>query len=407
LNAGAPRHARLDRFVVGDPLRALAALSVLLFHVYAVPFSTHQGRVREDLGEPFSRLLESAYAGIYLFFVLSGYLIARPFLHAYLDGRPGPRLGGYLRNRVLRIVPAFWAVAALVLLVYGTDGTTAKFGGDASPADGVDVASIFLFAQNFTNDSGLVRGELVPAWSLHVELVFYALVPLAGLAIGRVTRPRLGPRGRLVVVLALTAMVLAVSLGLRSRLPASDLQGLRHFHTCVFAFMPGVLMAAIEPWVRRRITHGRRAAASGTVLTATGLGLLAVFVAIRPGGTGLEGLLLAVAMGALLGGLLVRQWSGRRPWRVLDNAPLQWLGTRSYSIYLLHLPVITWVYWPIQTTSRPEFLQLAVTSVALTALGAALLHRYVEQPALRLRARGGPQPEPLERRDRRLSPASA
>ena len=83
-------------------------------------------------------------------------------------------------TRVLRIVPAFWAVVVLVLLFFGPDGTTEKFGGEPAPADSVDLASIFLFAQNFTNDSAIVRGELIPAWSLHVEMAFYALVPLGG-----------------------------------------------------------------------------------------------------------------------------------------------------------------------------------------------------------------------------------
>ena len=72
----------------------------------------------------------------------------------------------------------------------------------------------------------------------------------------------------------------AASLALRSRIPPGDLQALRHFHTCVFAFMPGVLLAAIEPSIRRRIGHGRTASALGTALTVTALVLLAVFVAM-------------------------------------------------------------------------------------------------------------------------------
>ena len=58
--------------------------------------------------------------------------------------------------------------------------------------------------------------------------------------------------------------------------------------------------------------------------------------------------MIAVAMGALVGGLLLREWAGRRPWRALDNATLQWLGVRSYSIYLLHMLVIRWCTPPFR-----------------------------------------------------------
>src|SRR3989337_2854090 len=46
--------------------------------------------------------------GIAIFAILTGFLLSGPFLRARLDGRPGPRVGTFLRNRVARIYPGYW-----------------------------------------------------------------------------------------------------------------------------------------------------------------------------------------------------------------------------------------------------------------------------------------------------------
>ena len=65
------------------------------------------------------------------FFVLSGYLIARPYARAYVAGTRRPRLRNYARNRVLRVVPVFYLLTVLVLLRFGLDGQI----GDAPGAE--------------------------------------------------------------------------------------------------------------------------------------------------------------------------------------------------------------------------------------------------------------------------------
>src|SRR4051812_9561866 len=110
------RRARAP-FAVGDPLRGLAALAVAASHVVGVAViswvfdlpagasSPHQfyGPVGDWIGA-------QGTTGVSVFFVLSGYLLSRPFVRAAVwdDRRPG--LGRFARNRVLRIAPAYWAV---------------------------------------------------------------------------------------------------------------------------------------------------------------------------------------------------------------------------------------------------------------------------------------------------------
>ncbi len=108
------------RFIGGDPLRALAALSVLVYHAtvgVVLPFDASV-----DLNKHFGvvgDVVQGFDLGIYIFFVLSGYLVGRPFIAALRDGRTVPSLGRYFRNRLLRIVPAFWFAAALTLILLG------------------------------------------------------------------------------------------------------------------------------------------------------------------------------------------------------------------------------------------------------------------------------------------------
>ena len=70
-------------------------------------------------------LIETGGYALGMFFALSGYLIARPFVFAFVHGQRLPRIWSYARNRILRIVPAFWAVLTVLLLIYGTKGATA------------------------------------------------------------------------------------------------------------------------------------------------------------------------------------------------------------------------------------------------------------------------------------------
>ena len=93
-----------------DGLRAIAAIAVLLTHV-----SIYSGLVAA--GGDAARYAQRLEVGVAIFFVISGFVLYRPFLQARLDARELPRVGRYGSRRALRIVPAYWL--ALTVAVVG------------------------------------------------------------------------------------------------------------------------------------------------------------------------------------------------------------------------------------------------------------------------------------------------
>jgi peptidoglycan/LPS O-acetylase OafA/YrhL len=378
----------LPAFIAGDPLRAIAAVSVVGYHA-ALTAMVSVGSINftpagftGPYGQP-GRLLFGLEHGLYLFFVLSGYLIARPFVQSFIAGQPPPPTWSYLRNRALRIIPLFWFVTTLVVIRYGSEG-----------ASGLDVVGVYLFGQNYTHEPAWVNGVLAPAWTLNVELLFYLLVPLVTVALSRIERGRLDPRGRLRLVLGLAAVVFLASLALRQALPTT-LNAQRQILPTLFAFMPGVALAAIEPSATAAVRRGATAWLRDWWLIAVGLALLAAELWLPLDLEGPRGLLIAAGAGALVAAPLLRQWRGRSIWGWLDNRVLHWVGVRSYSLYLLHVPLMAELVELdlMRGNVHVRFLEMYALGLAVALPAAALTFRFVELPFLRRRRRAPTTPD--------------
>ena len=149
-----------------DGLRGLAALGVLTLHVWM--FTVQGAHGRDEL---VSLLTGELRLGVVLFVVLSGHLLAGPWIASALEQRPTPRLGRFAVKRAARIVPAYWAaMLGSFWLLAGT--------GHAYEVSAAQLPLFAAFGQNYV---GAVAGRLdPPMWSLVVELSFYAVLPLAG-----------------------------------------------------------------------------------------------------------------------------------------------------------------------------------------------------------------------------------
>jgi peptidoglycan/LPS O-acetylase OafA/YrhL len=180
-----PRGARFPGL---DGLRGLGAMMVLTTHV-----GFHSGA---SLNTEFSGLLSRLDAGVAIFFVISGFLLSRPFLDAWISDRPRPDLARYGRNRVLRIVPALWLTVVLVALLLREPGRT-----------WVDLAAHAALVQiYFTGHETL---GLTQMWSLATEVAFYALIPLLVVALGRWVKPDRRGLTTVVVLLGVTPVLSA------------------------------------------------------------------------------------------------------------------------------------------------------------------------------------------------------
>src|SRR5919197_5490980 len=154
-----------------DGLRALAALSVVCFHVwlYRFPDPTHVRR---------SGLLDDVLSdfrlGLILFFVLSGYLLYRAFARAALRRDQPVDVVLYAGRRAARILPAYYlAMLGTFALLWGARATPGVRLPDES-----DLALFAFFAQNYSAHTIMTLNPVT--WTLCLEVLFYALLPLLG-----------------------------------------------------------------------------------------------------------------------------------------------------------------------------------------------------------------------------------
>ena len=369
------------RFPLLDGVRALAALSVVVLHV-----GDGTGFARTNALGAFTARLD---AGVALFFVLSGFLLYRPFVAARLEGRAAPSAGRYLRRRLLRIVPAFW----LALLVMGALGWISVLNGDWW--------RYFGFVQNLSVET--VLGGIRPAWSLCVEMSFYLVLPLWAFAGARL----LGGRKRATQVraeaVALGVVALA-SLAVRAAFFDADHSSLWLVTLPAFldwfAVGMGLALASAAtagrelrtPLVRRPWLAWAAAAACFAVVSLV-VPLPRGLVAAPTVEAHLAQHVLYIAIGALvaLPGIFgVRpgaEPASRAIARFLGHPVMAWLGLVSYGIFLWHQPLLDQLLiqdLPGRAPILPFVTVLVVTTAGAVAIAAAS-HYLVERPFLALK----------------------
>ena len=112
---------RKRRAAAVDGLRAIAALSVVVYHAWLYTLPTVTAAHRDTLGD---QVIHELRLGLVLFFVLSGFLLWRPFVAAARGRRPRPGTREYLVRRGARVLPAYYlALAGSVLLLWGAAET--------------------------------------------------------------------------------------------------------------------------------------------------------------------------------------------------------------------------------------------------------------------------------------------
>ncbi len=360
------------RLGVLDGLRGIAVLLVLWYHVWEISWLP-------AWPDWLQFVPETGFVGVTLFFFLSGFVIAYPFVRAEAGvGRP-QTWGNFAWRRFTKIVPSYVLSIAVAYAI-----------GYAQHLDYAstlpDLVTHLLFVHTWFPDRyGTINGVL---WTLAVEVEFYCLFPLVWWCFKR--RPWI-----------VAAATIAIAWAWRAWLA----------HCCYSTLFPnyeenlpgyldifGIGMLASYLYVR----YGERVKNSAWTFAAPALAIggVALLVAL------LESLfnyrtwdqwagvwqidkrpLLGLAFAAIaLGSLAAPRW-----WQwLLDNPPLRFLAAISYNLYLYHQIVarelVTWHVPPYTGDPHddPEW-KVRYTAVAfVAAIGEAALVTYLfERPLLK------------------------
>lgn len=404
-------HPAFSRRLAGiEGLRGVAIASVLLYHVWLI---SPPRRDPIHLGWLGTYVFPQLGNGVTLFFALSGFLLFLPFATAALRQKPRPEFDAYLKNRALRILPAYWFVFLMTALVLQS---ARVYRGDAAVVAAMHNPKLLvenlLLVQNY-HPSTLATG-IVPAWSLVIEVVFYLILPLLVVAALQLARRANSHRQRVAAMLfpaAFMALVGLVSLPIdvgvgrvfdRTWVGVWQLSFLTHAH--LFALGLALAVVRVE-WQDGRL----RLPAWWRPVGALALIVLAAAI-VKLGADGTIASKWQVALVAVVCGLLLAltilppSHSRSRLVGTLESPPFVATGLVSYSVYLWHAPIILWLRAHSVTHGggfRAFGLNLLIVG-SITGVIAWLTYRYVEKPALRLKSRtrvkrAEPAPTPAPR----------
>jgi peptidoglycan/LPS O-acetylase OafA/YrhL len=358
--AGELRSARIES------LRAVAALAVLVGHVFGQANSYDPARTQETL---LDRALLGGGFGVYLFFALSGYLLFLPFARRDYDGGRPVDYRRYSQNRAVRILPLYFVVVIVLLLL--TEG-----GGSAK-----QWLTWMTFSENFTTDRAEVTDVNGVMWSLVIEMHFYVALPFLAAGLGWLARGSLGRAAWLLGALGLASFALRWVTLYDDNSPVQPWLDYSLPSTFTF-FVAGMLIVFLRiAWQRRPPGFVRGPLAWGeTWIAASAVFWLLVFDDYS------NHYLAAVASALLLGACVLPLHAGPIV-RGLEWKVLAFVGVASYSLYMWHLPILEQMG---ESSWEPEtFLGLLALSLPVSLAVAVVSYRYIESPFLRLRRRWG------------------
>jgi peptidoglycan/LPS O-acetylase OafA/YrhL len=350
-----------------DLLRAIAIVWVMCFHSFLVG----------GLGPDFAWLSRYGWAGVDIFFVLSGFLIGTQVLRPLQRGE-SLRFGAFYARRAWRILPAF----AVVLALYACFPALREAPG-LQPWWQFATFTVNLLIDYDRNQA------FSHAWSLCVEEHFYLVFPVIAWALTR--------RASMRAVCSVALLPLFAGLALRGAVWMHDaaidpprnwyLEDL-YYPTWARAdgLLVGVMLAALR--VFRPQAWGRLTGQRSLLCLVGGLVTCGVAFWLFSDRTGLLANTLGWPLLSMAFGLGVI--AGASPRSVIGRWPVPgagWIAAISYSLYLSHKIVLH----VVQSTIVPRLPEIGVLRFATYALavlaGGAALHYGVERPFLRWRDR--------------------
>jgi len=324
-------------------LRAVAALLVVAYH--------HMNSLRGVAAAPLPGFELGAF-GVDIFFVISGFI-----MWTISTSQPTTP-GGFIKRRIIRIVPAYWAFTLIVVFVSTENGLRLGFEYDLATA-----VRSFLFIPDWNPKfPDMTAPVLIVGWTLNLEMMFYALFTAA---LFLPLRLRLGG-----LLAALTLMGTA-------RLwldPGHNAVLTQYSETIILEFGFGVLLG--RAWMNGLAERIERRHGWGVALGL--FTVAAILLALRDMTPDVRALYWGVpALLIVAGGLFLEPYARAHPSR-----SLKFLGDASYSIYLTHLMAMALSQKVIGGPLGPTapWTALILESIFAAAFG-CVAYLLVERPA--------------------------
>lgn len=343
-----PKNVKLNYLPDLDGLRAVAVLGVVAFHL----------GMKDAPG---------GFTGVDIFFVISGYIITRMIASQVNDNNF--RFGQFYIRRARRLIPALIVVTIVTLAAsfFILSPDHFKNASQSAIYSTLSVSNFLFWLQSGYFDPGKFTKPLLHTWSLGVEEQFYLVWPLAIFVLLRLTRTLSMFRYLLIFIagaLSFTGMLLVQKHDAGAAFYLSPFR--------MWQFCAGGLLAFIHPALQPSKRSSRLLIGQSLAFIC---GLFAVgysFYCVSSNGyPGLSSLIPTAGAAALLlslGSPLSRN--------ILGFWPIAFIGRISYSVYLVHWPLIVLYMYPRARLSPIEMAYLA----AVTFLLATCLYFLVERP---------------------------
>jgi peptidoglycan/LPS O-acetylase OafA/YrhL len=387
-NARGSKPTAALHFGYADGLRALAVFYVFTYHMMVVaPVWAHH----LDL-----QVLIIAFDPVDMFFILSGFLLAGPFIKSYLkDGRDFPLVSGYVIARALRALPMY-VIGIILISIYLCIVHR--------PPSVWDFVSHLLFLEGF--DPKTTQTISGPLWTFAVDIQFYVTMPFLFWYLYKFTRrvpaeKRVGilfaTLGAIALVSVLwrylafvllspmtweqeivyvhqlpgTAYVLAIGMGTRAFLETATPAVRAWIGRWSWALIAGCI--AIRPLNIIIDTHFEQTGA----LMFHGFHLGSLILALLDFQASLVGVTILVALACAPTNPITR---------LLSSRPFALASEISFGFYIYHLTVVTAIAGPHPQPSWPMFFKTGALSLLILLPTCYLFFRFVESPFLRIKS---------------------
>jgi peptidoglycan/LPS O-acetylase OafA/YrhL len=348
--AASPNHKRAD--ITG--LRAVAVLAVVIYHA-------------------FPQIIGGGFAGVDVFFVISGYLIGGILLKEIDKGEFSFRR--FYERRIRRIFPALIIVLAFSLLAGWRFMLPDEYKSlaEQAGAGAASFANVLLWMQTGYFDTNANLKPLLHLWSLGVEEQFYIVWPVLLFLMGR--------RWRLTLTVTILLIVASFAINVWS-LPRFPSATFYLPHTRMWELLAGCLLAHVERFHPDRFDHtplfSNLKAIAGTALVACAFTLLDSNM-LYPGAYALLPVLGTVLLISAGEKVLINRW-------VLGNPLMVGIGLISYQLYLWHWPLLSFARVYAQQAPSEELCMVLVAAAFILSI----LTYFVTEPLRNVKIRWAP-----------------